>query len=162
MTDELTKIFFSPQISNVFNKHNWIINIESNNKYHSYYVGEIANYYLKIYDHKDKIYFQFTLDIEIPEDKTNELLMLINIANQNIKDGFFVFDLNVRKIKYNLIISYSLLIEEQPLSEFLKMELNLTTRLFHNFVFGFHNLVYGENIEGEILELLFLDNEGYA
>ncbi len=162
MTDELTKIFFSQQISNVFNKHNWIINIDSYNNFHSYYVGDTANYYLKIYDHEDKIYFQFTLDLEIPKDKTNELLMLINIANQNIRDGFFVFDFNIRKIKYNLIKSYSLVIEEQSLHEFLKIELNLTTRLFHYFVLGFHNLVYGENIEGETLELLFLNNEGYA
>ena len=55
-----------------------------------------------------------------------------------------------------------MVIEEQPLYEFLKNELNLTTRLFHNFVLGFHNLVYGEDIEYETLELLFLNNEGYA
>ena len=100
MTDELTKIIFSPQISNVFNKHNWIINIDSYNKFHSYYVGDTANYYLKIYDHEDKIYFQFTLDIEIPNNKKNELLMLINIANQNSKEGFFI--LMIFNIRYQL------------------------------------------------------------
>ncbi len=162
MTDELKKIIFSPQISNVFYKHNWILNIDPKGKFHSYYVGEIANYYLKIYNHNDKVYFQFTLDIEIPIGKTNELLMLINIANQNSKEGFFVFDFNARKIKYNLIKSFSLIIEEKSLYEFLKIELNLIAGLFHNFVLGFHNLIYGEKIEGESLKLLFLNNEGYA
>ncbi len=162
MTDELKNIIFSPQISNVFNKHNWIINIDPNNKFHSYYVGDIANYYLKIYNQEDKIYFQFTLDTEIPEGKINELLVLINIANQNSRDGIFVFDFNVRKIKYNLIKPYSLITEEQSLYEFLKIKLNLTAKLFHNFVSGFHYLVYRENIEVKTLELLFLNNEGYA
>ena len=67
MTDELKKIIFSPQITNVFNEHNWIINTGSRNKFYSYFVGEIADYYLNIYNDKNKIYFQFTLDLEIPK-----------------------------------------------------------------------------------------------
>ena len=98
MTDELKKIILSPQISNVFIKNNWIINIDSKSNFHSYFVGEIADYYLDIYNDKDKIYFEFTLDIEIPNRKKNELLMLINIANQNSKEGFFIFDFKVKKI----------------------------------------------------------------
>ena len=34
--------------------------------------------------------------------------------------------------------------------------------LFQNFVSGVHNLVYGEKIDFASLELLFLNNEGYA
>ena len=162
MTDELKKIIFSPKILNVFSEHNWIINIDSKNKFHSYFVAEIADYYLNIYNYKDKIYFQFTLDIEIPNSKTNELLMLINIANQNSKEGFFVFDFKFWKIKYNLILPHSLRIEENSIHDFLKINLNLTIDLFHNFVSGVHNLVYGENIKSISLELLFLNNEGYA
>ena len=71
MTDELKKIIFSPQISNVFYEHNWIINIDSKNKFHSYFVGEIADYYLNIFNDNDKIYFQFTLEIDIPKRKIN-------------------------------------------------------------------------------------------
>ena len=162
MTDELKKIIFSPQISSVFSEHNWIINIDSKNKFHSYFVGEIADYYLNIYNNKDKIYFQFTLDLEIPNSKTNKLLMLINIANQNSEEGFFVFDFKIWKIKFNLISPYSLKIEKRSLKDFLKIKLDSTKSLFHNFVSGIHNLVHGDKFEGASLELLFLNNEGCA
>ena len=162
MTDELKNIIFSPEISNVFHKNNWIINKNSKRKFHSYFVGEIADYYLNIYNDKDKIYFQFTLDIEIPKIITNELLMLINIANQNLKEGFFVFDFKFRKIKYNLISPYYLKIEGKLIHDFLKIKLDLTKSLFHNFISGIHSLVYGEKTESASLELLFMNNEGCA
>ena len=88
--------------------------------------------------------------------------MLINIANQNSKEGFFIFDFKVKKIKYNLIKSHSLIIEEKYLCEFLNTKLNLIGSLFNNFVSGFHHIVYEEKIEGGSLELLFLNNEGCA
>ena len=162
MTEELKKIIFSPQITNVFNEHNWIINTGSRNKFYSYFVGEIADYYLSIYNDKNKIYFQFTLDLEIPSNITNELLMLINIANQNTKDGFFVFDFKFYKIKYTFVHPFSIRLEDGSLHDFLKIKLDLTQNLFHNFVSGIHNLVYGERIESDSLELLFLNNEGCA
>ena len=162
MTDELKKIIFSPQILNVFHKHDWKININSKSNYHSYFFGEITDYYLNIFDDKDKICFQFTLDVEIPESKLNELFILINFANQNLKEGFFVFDFNVMKIKYNLIIISSSIIEEYILYNFLKTKLDLIVSLFHNFVSGVHNLFYGEKIENAALELLFMNNEGCA
>ena len=162
MTDELKKIIFSPQILNVFHKHNWKININSKSDYHSYFFGEITNYYLNIFDDKDKICFQFTLDVEIPESKLNELFILINFANQNLKEGFFVFDFKFWKIKYNLISPYYLRIEEKPLHDFIKTKLDLTKSLFHNFVSGIHSLAYGEKIETSSLELLFLNNDGCA
>ena len=162
MTDELKKIIFSPQILNVFHKHDWKININSKSDYHSYFFGEITDYYLNIFDDKDKICFQFTLDVEIPESKLNKLFILINFANQNLKEGFFVFDFNVMKIKYNLIVFSPSMIEEYILYNFLKTKLDLTVSLFHNFVLGVHNLVYGEKIENAALELLFMNNEGCA
>ena len=162
MTDELKKIIFSPQILNVFHKHDWKININSKSDYHSYYYGEITDYYLNIFEDKDKICFQFTLDVEIPKSKLNELFILINFANQNLKEGFFVFDFNVMKIKYNLIVFSPSIIEEYILYNFLKTKLDLIVSLFHNFVSGVHNLVYGEKIENAALELLFMNNEGCA
>ena len=162
MTDELKKIIFSPQILNVFHKHDWKININSKSDYQSYFFGEITDYYLNIFDDKDKICFQFTLDVEIPESKLNELFILINFANQNLKEGFFVFDFNVMKIKYNLIVFSHSIIEEYILYNFLKTKLDLIVSLFHNFVSGVHNLVYGEKIENAALELLFINNEGCA
>jgi hypothetical protein len=162
MTDELKKIIFSPQISKVFCEHNWVINTDPKNKYQSYFVGDIADYYLNVYLSNGKIYLQFTLDLEIPENKINELLILINIANQNSKEGFFVFDFKICKIKYNLISFYPIKTEECFLDDFLKIKLDFTKSLFYNFVSGVHNLVYGEKIESASLELLFLNNEGCA
>ena len=162
MTDELKKIIFSPQTSRIFIQRDWIINIDTKKKYHSYFVGEIADYYLFIYNDKDKILFQFTLDIEIPKSKLNDLFMLINFANQNSEVGYFVFDYKAWKTKYNLIISYSSIIKERVFYDFLKFKLDLTRSLFHNFVSGFHNSIYGEKIDVASLELLFLDNEGCA
>ena len=162
MTDELKKIFFSPQISDIFYKHNWMINLDSNNEYHSYFVGEIADYYLNIQHCKDKIYFQFTLDIEIHNSITKELLILINIANKYLKEGVFIYDFKFSKIKYNLISHYSTIIEIRTLYDFLKIKLDLIQSLFHNFVSGVHTLVYGEKTDCAKLELLFLDNKGTA
>ena len=45
---------------------------------------------------------------------------------------------------------------------FLKIKLDFTNSLFHNFVFGVHNLFYVEKIEIASLELLFLNDEGCA
>ena len=162
MTEELKKIIFSPQISNIFRKNDWIINKNTKNMCHSYFVGEIANYYLCIFSKNDKIYFQFTLDIEIPKKKLNELLILINCANQNSEEGFFVYDNKVSKIKYNLILSDTIIIEEKAIQDFLKNKLHLTRNLFHNFVSGVHNLLYGEKIEDASLKLLFLKYKGCA
>ena len=162
MSDELKKIIFSPQISKVFSEHNWVINTQSKGKFHSYFVGDIADYYLNVYYDNDKLCFQFTLDLEIPNNKINELLILINIANQNSKEGFFVFDFKLCKIKYNLISVYSIKTEESFFDDFLKNKLDFTKSLFHNFVSGVHNLFYGEKIESASLELLFLNNKGCA
>ena len=162
MTDELKKIIFSPQISKVFCEHNWVINTDLKGKFHSYFVGDIADYYLEVHHDNGKMYLQFTLDIEIPNNKINELLIIINIANQNLKEGFFIFDFKLCKINFNLILPYSIKTEQSNLDDFLKIKLNFTKSLFHNFVSGVHNLFYGEKIESASLELLFLNNEGCA
>ena len=162
MTKELKNIFFSPQILDMFQKNEWKLNNNKKNNYHYYFVGEIADFYLNIFFNKNKIYFEFTLNLEIPHNKLNELLILINVANQNSEEGFFVFDYKVNKIKYNLISSDIIIIEGRILQNFLKIKLALTRSLFQNFVLGVHNLVYGEKIECAALELLFLNNEGYA
>ena len=162
MTDELKKIIFSPRITKVLNEHNWVINTDSKSKFHSYFVGDIADYYLNVQHDNSKIHLQFALDIEIPKNRLNELLILINIANQNLKEGFFVFDFKFWKINFNLIPPFYIKTEESSLDDFLKNKLDFTKSLFHNFVCGVHNLFYGEKIETASLELLFLNNEGCA
>ena len=162
MTDELKKIIFSPQISKVFRDHNWVINTDSKSEFHSCFFGDIADYYLDVDDDNDKIYLQFTLDIEIPDNKINELLILINIANKNLKEGFFVFDFKFCKIKYNLISPYFQKIDNINFQEFFKNNLDLTKSLFQNLVSCIHNLIYGEKFESASLELLFMNNKGCA
>ena len=68
-------IFYTSNLfaNNIYNTTFYHINI----KYHSYFIGEIADYYLNIYNDRDNIYFQFTLDIEIPNSIIKELLFLI-------------------------------------------------------------------------------------
>ena len=162
MTDELKKIIFSPRISKVFSEQNWVINTNSKSKFHSYFVGDIADYYLNVQQDDGKICLQFALDIEIPKNKLNELLILINIANQNLKEGFFVFDFKSWKINFNLISPYYLKTEDTSLDDFFKIKLDYTKSLFHNFICGIHNLFYGDKIGTASLELLFLNNEGCA
>ena len=162
MTEDLKKIIFSPKTSNIFHEHDWIINNDPKKNYNVSFVGDLANYYLNIFNYNDKIHFQFTLDLDIPNIELDHLLILINVANQNTYEGFFVFDFKVRKIKYNLISSDPLIIAERNLQDFLKIKLDLTKSLLHNFVSGVHNLVYGEQIEVGSLDLLFLNNEGCA
>ena len=108
------------------------------------------------------IFFKFTLNIEIPNSKLNELLVLINFANQNSKEGYFVFDFKVNKIQFNFVTPYSPAIEEKKLKDYLIINLNFISNLFHNFASGVHNLVYGDKFEGTSLELLFLENKGSA
>ena len=55
MTDEIKKIIFSPQILKIFSEHNWIINTGKQSKFHSYYVDDIADYYLNVHHDSGKI-----------------------------------------------------------------------------------------------------------
>ena len=162
MTEDLKKIIFSQKTSNIFNEHNWIISNDPKKMYNFSFVGDLASYYMNIFNCNDKVHFQFTLDLDISNIELDHLLILINVANQNADEGFFVFDFKVRKIKYNLISSDLLIIEERNLQDFLKIKLDLTKSLLHNFVSGVHNIVYGEQIEVGSLELLFLNNKGSA
>ena len=61
-----------------------------------------------------------------------------------------------------MISPYYIKTEESSLDDFLKIKLDFTNSLFHNFASGVHNLFYGEKMEGASLELLFLNNEGCA
>ena len=83
MTKEFKNIIFSTQVSNVLQKHSWNVNLGSKSDYHSFFIGEIADYYLNIYNNDNKVIFDFTLDIEIPESKLNEVIMFVNFAKES-------------------------------------------------------------------------------
>ena len=162
MTNEFKNILYSSQISNMLQKFNWEINLDPKKNYHSYYFGEIADYYLNITSNDNKICFEFTLDIEIPKIILDDILKYINFVNQKSEEGFFVFDLNVKKIKYKIIRCFCSEIDKNNFQNYLRINLYLTNLLFHNFISGVHNLIYGEKIEDIFLDLLFLNAEGNA
>ena len=162
MTKEFKNIIFSTQVCNVLQKYSWNVNLRPESDYHSFFIGEIADYYLNIYINDNKLIFEFTLDMEIPKSKLNEVMRFVNFANQKSKEGYFVFNHKVKKIKYKLIKCFSSKIDKNILKDYLKINLNLTNLLFHNFMSGIHNLIYGEKLEDPSLELLFLNCEGCA
>ena len=92
MTNELENIFFTTELSNIFQKHDWHMLSNSEKNYHFNYRGEIADYYLMLSYNNNTIKFNYTLDLDVPRDKLNDLLMLINFVNQKSKGGFFVYD----------------------------------------------------------------------
>ena len=86
MTDKLKNLFFAIDLYNIFQKHHWHMLSISEKNYHFNYRGEIADYYLMLSHNNNTIKFNYTLDLDVPKDKLNDLLMLINFVNQKSKD----------------------------------------------------------------------------
>ena len=88
MTEELKKIIFSPHITNIFTEHNWNINTDTKNKFYFYFVGEIADYYLNIYNDKNKIYLG---------NKINNLWLRCNSRLAEMQNKEYFFNINRNK-----------------------------------------------------------------
>ena len=162
MTNELKDIFFTTELSNIFQKHDWYMLSNSEKNYHFNYRGEIADYYLMLSYNNNTIKFNYTLDIEVPKDKINDLLMLINFVNQKNQDGFFVFDLEVNKVKFYFKKQYFLKLKNKIIEDVIEENLNITNYLFRDFALAIHNLVYSEKIDQSSFQLMFLKIEGCA
>ena len=162
MINELKNIFFTTELSNIFKKHDWHMFSYSEENYHFNYRGEIADYYLMLSYNNKTIKFNYTLDIEVPKVKINDLLMLINFVNQKNQDGFFVFDLEVNKGKFYFNKQYFLKLKKKILEDVIEENLNRTNSLFRNFALAIHNLVYSEKIDQSLFQLMFLKIEGHA
>mgnify|MGYP001398654486 CR=1 FL=1 len=162
MTNELDNIFFTTELSNIFKKHDWHILLNSEKNYHFNYRGEIADYYLMLSYNNNTIKFNYTLDIEVPKDKINDLLMLINFVNQKNQDGFFVFDFEVNKVKFYFNKQCFLKLKKKILEDVIEENLNRTNSLFRNFALAIHNLAYSEKIDPISFQLMFLKIEGCA
>ena len=91
MTNELKNIFLTTELFNIFQKHDWYLLSNSEKNCYFNYRGEIADYYLMLSYNNNTIKFNYTLDLDVPKDKMNDLLILINLVNQKSKDGFFVY-----------------------------------------------------------------------
>ena len=162
MNDELKNIIFTHKISNIFQKHHWFISSNSDKNFHFNYQGEIADYYLVVSYNYNYIHFDYTLDIEVPRDKINELQKLINFVNQKTKIGFFIYDLVADKVKFHIIKQYFVKLKTKIIEDVIEENLNLTNYLFRNFTLATHNLIYAEKIDQNYIELMFVEVEGYA
>ena len=162
MTDELKNIFFTPKLSNIFQKYHWFISSNSEKNYHFNYQGEIADYYLMISYNYNYIQFDYTLDIEFPRHKINVLKKLINFVNQITQNGFFIYDLVADKVKFHISKQYFVKLKNKIIEDIIEENLNITNHLFRNFTLVTHNLIYTEKIDQSYIKLMFMEVEGYA
>ena len=162
MNDELKNIIFTHKISNIFQKHHWLISSNSDKNFHFNYQGEIADYYLVVSYNYNYIHFDYTLDIEVHRDKINELQKLINFVNQKTKNGFFIYDLEVDKVKFHIIKQYFVKLKNKTIEDVIEENLNLTNYLFRNFTLASHNLIYAEKTDQNYIKLMFMEVEGHA
>ena len=162
MTNELKNILFTTELSNIFKRHDWhmLSNFEKN--YHFNYRGEIADYYLILSYKTNTIKFNYTLDFDVPKDKMNDLLMLINFVNQKSKNGFFVYNLEVNKVKFYFNKQYFFKLKNKIIEDVIEENLNITNYLFRNFALATHNLIYAEKIDQSYIELMFMEIIGNA
>ena len=162
MTDELNNIFFTPKLSNIFQKYHWFISSNSDKNFHFNYQGEIADYYLVVSYNYNYIQFDYTLDIEVPRDKINELQKLINFVNLKNKNGFFIYDLEADKVNFHIIKQYFVKLKNKNIEDVIEENLNLTNYFFRNFTLATHNLIYAAKTDQNYIELMFMEVEGYA
>ncbi len=162
MDDQFKNIIFTHKISNIFQKYHWFISSNSDKNYHFNYQGEIADYYLVVSYNYNYIQFDYTLDIEVPKNKINELQKLINFVNQKTKNGFFIYDLEADKVKFHIIKQYFGKFKNKIIEDVIEENLNLTNYLFRNFTLATHNLIYAEKTDQNYIELMFMDVEGCA
>ena len=163
MTENLKSIIFSEDISNIFLKYSWFQNQSNTHNYDFCFKGEVADYYLNLNVSDKLINFVYILDFQLPENKTYDLYEIINYINKISQNGYFFYDFLDKKIKFKTIQTFS---EKKPtkncLKYFFDYNLSQTNELFHKFALAIHNLVYGERMEQNVFELLFLNIKGNA
>lgn len=162
MTDSIKNMFFSPELYSLFLKYDWQILSNSEKKYFFNYKGEIADYYLKVSYYNNVIKFNYTLDLEFPKDKINDLLLLINFVNQKTKDGYFIYDSEFNKIRFQINKQCFTKFQNKIIKILIEENLIQTNYLFHNFAQATHNLVYAEKIDHNLIDLMFFEIEGNA
>ena len=162
MNDEFKNIIFTHKISNIFQKYHWFISANSDKNFYFNYKGEIADYFLVVSYNYNYIQFDYTLDIEVPRDKINELQKLINFVNQKTNNGFFIYDLEADEVKFHIIKQYFGKLKNKIIEDVIEENLNLTNYLFRNFTLATHNLIYAEKTDQNYIELMFMEVEGRA
>ena len=162
MENSIKNFFTSQELYNIFEKNSWKISSSDNDGYYFNYRGEIADYYLNISFKNQIIIFEYVLDLEFPNDKISDLLILINFINQKSTGGYFIFELDSNIIKYKVTKFCANNLTSQFLAEFFETNLNFTKKLFHDFSLYLHNLIYNEKNSKDLMELMFLNIEGHA
>jgi len=162
MTTYLKNEIFSTDISAIFSKYRWF-QFQSHNKNYDFgYKGEVADYYLKLSVRDKLLNFEYVLDFQLPENKIYDLLEIINYINKISQNGHFFYDFIDDKIKFKTIHSFSQKPNKDNLKQIVDINMSPVNSLFHKFSMVIHNLVYGEKIDQNVLEFLFLNIEGNA
>ena len=86
----------------------------------------------------------------------------MNFVNQKTKDGFFIYDFEVNKVKFHFNRQHFLQLKNKILEDVIEETLNITKHIFYNFTLATHNLIYGEKKDQSYFELMFLKIEGCA
>ena len=162
MTYELNNNFFTHKLSKIFQKHHWYNFSNVVEKYHFNYKGEIADYYLTVNYNYSILEFDYTLDIDVPKDKINDLLILISYVNKKKRDGFFIYDRRVNKVKFHINRLYPIKLKNLIIEDIIEDNVNITNSLFYNFTLATHNLIYAEKQDQSYFELMFMEIKGHA
>ena len=162
MENSLDNFFTSRELYNIFEKNSWKISPGNNDGYYFNYRGEIADYYLNISFKNQIVIFEYVLDLEFPNEKIFDLLILINFINQKSTGGYFIFEIDSNIIKYKVTKCCPNNLTSQFLAEFFEINLNFAKQLFHDFSLYLHNLIYNEKNSQDLMELMFLNIEGHA
>ena len=100
MIQEFKNTIVSDEIYDILQKYNWKKFSRSKDHFVFNRNGEIADYYLNISYKKERLYFDCILDMEFPEKRIDDLYVLINYLNEKSDDGYFIFDIENKLIKY--------------------------------------------------------------
>ena len=87
---------------------------------------------------------------------------MIDFVNQKTKNGFFIYDLEVDKVKFHIIKQYFVKLKNKTIEDVIEENLNLTNYLFRNFTLATHNLIYAEKKDQIHFELMFMEIVGHA
>ena len=106
------------------------------------------------------------IDIILPNYNSSLFITetINSVLNQSYKNWklIIVDDFSDKKIKFKANQIFLEKYNKNNLNYVLEKNLSHINSLFHKFALAIHNLVYGEIIEQNIFELLFLNAEGNA
>ena len=162
MIKDYQNIIISDQIFNILQKYNWKSFLYSKEHIICNRKGELADYSLNINYNNEELYFECVLDMELPNNKTNDLFLLINYVNEKNNDGYFVFDLKNKNIIYRFSIALSYKASNKLVYDLIDLKLSIADELIQNFTLSMHKIFYSETTVIELTDLMFVRALGSA